>query len=307
MLSDSSSPAPPIFPLIQAAIQENCLEQPDSLATTLWYKNRGHSDWGTVAWNAIVSAIESKSWFLVSDEEMAKRFAALIWSIDAHLPYGVEEIIWVWFESNGIERMVRASDDLWVLMKETCLTLVLGGVVSPGTLLRGLVYPAWQYALNSHAADAQLGRSLGLMNTLLRCIPYAPHSASDPVDSQLLLETCRARCVHPSNLMDLAGGLFTLTVLRDNNVLGDAIRERIERFIAEIEGDPFIQDEVLSRTDLLRSAFDTATKVYPGHRMQLIANVRACLVTGCTIGLTGGELQTQKALVVCSPTGRSAG
>jgi mediator of RNA polymerase II transcription subunit 12, fungi type len=92
----------PILPHIQAAIQENFLEQPDNLATTLWYRNRTHGDWGTVSWLAIISSIEMRTWnMFVTDVQMAHRFATLVWNIDNHLPDGIEEVVKTWFETTG--------------------------------------------------------------------------------------------------------------------------------------------------------------------------------------------------------------
>jgi mediator of RNA polymerase II transcription subunit 12, fungi type len=284
----------PIFPHIQAAIQENSLEQPDDLATTLWYRNRTHGDWGTVSWQAIISSIEMRTWnIFVMDVEMAHRFATLVRNVDNHLPDGIEEVVKTWFETTGAEKMIHASDELWEMVKELCLRLVLGGVISPATVLKGLIYPAWisaQAQPSDGLLPGRIGRSLALMNTMTRCLPasFSGDSASS-IEIQLQMETCRARCCHPSNLLEIIDGISTLSVLETDAELEPAIRQLLKQFRRDLLEDQFVREEVLSRTRLLEDAFKRTAKKYPTHEKTLIANLRGCIGMSCTRDLEIGK------------------
>jgi len=284
----------PILPHIQAALQEDSLEHPDDLATNLWYRNRTHGDWGTVSWQAIISSIEIRNWnIFVTDVEMAHRFATLVRNIGNHLPDGIEEVVKTWFETNGAEKMIHAQDELWEMVKELCLRLVLSGVISPATVLKGLIYPAWisAQAQPSHALlRGRIGRSLGLMNTMTRCLPTSfSDDSANSIEIQLQMETCRARCCHPSNLLEIIDGISTLSVLETDPELEPAIRQLLEQFRRDLLEDQFVREEVLSRTSLLEHVFEIAAKKYPTHEKTLIANLRGCIGMSCTRDLEMGN------------------
>lgn len=247
----------------------------------------------------MISAIEMRSWntLIITDIEMARRFATLGWNIDNHLPDGIEEIVSTWFEASGAEKMVHAPDEVWEVVKELCFQLVLSGVISPVTVLKGLVYPAWTSAQQSIDGNdllrRHLGRSLGLMDTMIcYTLPPSDLGAGDSLESQLQMETCRTRCLHPSNLLEMIAGLSTLAVIESDPGLDPNIRQLLEQFRNDFQENTFVQEEILSRTKLLEHVFDMATKQYPAHEEAFIANLRGCLRLDCTSNLSIGNLCT---------------
>jgi hypothetical protein len=267
----SSSPAPQLLPYITAAIKESSLDRPIDLATTLWYKNRTHADWGLVAWKATVPAAASRTWDpSVTDDQMAERFASLVQNIDCHLPDGIEKVVVTWFETTGSQELMFVDDATWMLVKDMLLRLALNGVIIPQTILSGMVYPVWQRVVQSRtkvdALAPALVRSMELVRSLL-CYPTSSNGTiAVSAEQELEWETCRARCFRPGHLSTILDGLAALSVFEHDYVADEGARNFLQQFRKEIAQGPSFRNEIPPRTNLVRSALAKATLEYPEHR-----------------------------------------
>jgi hypothetical protein len=246
-----------------------------------------------VAWQAIISVLDSRPWDAsLTDSDIAGRFAELVWNIDAHLPDGIEQIIKLWFDASGIEKMASSSDPMWNITAQMCLKLALSNVLSPSLLLRGLIYPAWQRARNFSDSDAivrtNLMRSTTLAAALLCCLPVTDESDQDYLEFLLQAETCRARCFHPTEVKDLVRELFCISTLEQNPSTAQDVRELLETFRTDLLNDKFMQKRALSRVDLLSATFDEVAELLPTHKERLIQSFRIFLRCECTLGVSLG-------------------
>ncbi|KAG8798021.1 RNA polymerase II mediator complex subunit [Serendipita sp. 398] len=296
------SPAPPLLPHILAAVQNDSLTQPGDLATTIWYKNREHADWGSASWQAVIAAINGRSWNLsIQNTEMAHRFAQFVSSVDAHLPDGLGHVIKTWFETTGVVALLQATDEVWLTLRDMCLSLAFDGVIAPGLLLDGFVYPQWQLALRHRDYDhhqwPRLQRTLNLVSILVNC--SSQHL--DTRDSRLetYLETSRVRIIHPSHIHTLVDGIVTLFILKHNQETNSAVQLRLKSFLSELLDDAFVSRNILSRVKLLRNSFHRALDAYPNCRTGLINDFRLCLRCEATKDLEPNNLMgLQWALIL---------
>ncbi|KIM29831.1 hypothetical protein M408DRAFT_22702 [Serendipita vermifera MAFF 305830] len=285
----SSSPAPPILPFILAAIQENSLEQPTDVATTMWYKNHAHANWGSASWDAVVAAVGSRAWDpSVPDQTMAERFTSLVRCIDAHLPDGIQDVIRIWFETTGAERMSEALDDEWHIIEHMALSLTCAGIISPQTALDGLVYPMWNRCFQPQkmADDSSpFLRTLPLASAILLC--DSPRCSGDG-DFVLQLEICRTRCSRPSNFPSILRATYALAALEQSPSKDPAVGEQIAAIRRRLIQDSYLRHTVLSRTQLQEEVFEKIIAEYPELKAALIPNLKESL-QDMSVALQTGE------------------
>ncbi|KAG8803643.1 hypothetical protein FRC17_006144 [Serendipita sp. 399] len=213
---------------------------------------------------------------------MAQRFAQFVSSVDAHLPDGLSHVIKTWFDTTGAVALLQVVDDVWLTIRDMCLSLAFDGVIPPGLLLDGMVYPQWQWALRHRDYDQyhlwpKLQRTLNLVSILIIC--STEHIDSSDPRLGTYLEACRARIVHPSHIKPLMDGIVTLAVLKHSMDSNSAIQLKLKTFLDELLNDPFVRRSLLSRISLLRNSFDKALECHPECRKGLICDFRLCL--GC--------------------------
>lgn len=166
----------------------------------MWYKNHAHADWGMVAWQAVVAALSSRAWDpSIPSRTMVERFTSLVSCIDAHLPDGIKDIIRVWFETAGAERMMEVTDEEWHMMEHITLSLSSSGVLLPEIVLNGLLFPVWNHAyrLDAGADYSQaLARTLPLAGAMLLCDPLGNEGEKLPRNGSRRRSVVLARHVH---------------------------------------------------------------------------------------------------------------
>ncbi|KAG8805832.1 hypothetical protein FRC17_005308 [Serendipita sp. 399] len=195
---------------------------------------------------------------------MAQRFAQFVSSVDAHLPDGLSHVIKTWFDTTGAIALLQVADDVWLTIRDMCISLAFDGVIPPGLLLDGMVYPQWQWALRHRDYDQyhlwpKLQRTLNLVSVLIIC--STEHIDSSDPRLGVYLKACRARIVHPSHIKPLMDGIVTLTVLKHSMDSNSAIQLKLKTFLDELLNDLF------------------ALECHPECRKGLICDFRLCL--GC--------------------------
>lgn len=256
----------------------------------MWYKNHTHADWGLASWHAVVAAISSRTWdSSISDHAMAERFASLVRCIDVHLPDGIQDIIRVWFETAGAERMIEVVDEEWHMMEHMVMTLSCGGILPPQTVLEGLVYPVWNRSFQTRGTGSDSGsllRTLPLASAMFLCDPQKHNMDADIV---LQLESCRARCSRPSNIATILRGMHALAVLGQANSVDPTIMQQVESFRQRLIQDDYLRRNVLSRTRLQEQTFEKLAAEYPDLKHTMVSNLKECLRNEWSLRLGDGE------------------
>ncbi|KAI0045300.1 hypothetical protein FA95DRAFT_1495630 [Auriscalpium vulgare] len=119
------------------------------LANSLWYRYRAAPNWAWRVWDNTFASLRISLPTLDADTARARAlgYANFLFHIDQHLPDGLDEHIFQWFIEPGVAELTAIDADAWNTVSVTLLYLVVQGVLSTTTILRGLVYPLWSFAL----------------------------------------------------------------------------------------------------------------------------------------------------------------
>jgi hypothetical protein len=233
-----------------------------------------------VSWQAVVAAVNSRAWDpSVPDRTMVERFTSLVSCIDAHLPDGIRDIVRVWFETAGAERMMEVSDEEWRMMEHITLSLSSSGTLSPEIVLNGLVFPVWNLAYRLHGAadySQALARTLPLASTILLCDPLGPEGGEN-TGIVITLEVCRTRATRPSDFPAILRGTYALAIFEQDEAVELSLKDQIRNLGQRLVQDAFMQNQIFSRTLLLQEVFDGIAAQNPGKRATLIASLQECL------------------------------
>jgi hypothetical protein len=233
-----------------------------------------------VSWQAVVAAVNSRAWdSSVPERTMVERFTSLVSCIDAHLPDGIKDIVRVWFETAGAERMMEVSDEEWHMMEHITLSLSSSGTLSPEIVLNGLVFPVWNLAYRPQGAadySQALARTLPLASTILLCDSLGPEGG-ESAGIVITLEVCRARATRPSNFPVILRGTYALAVFEQDEAVEPSLKDQIRSLRLRLVQDAFMQNRIFSRTLLLQEVFDGIAAENPGKRTTLIASLQECL------------------------------
>jgi len=167
------------------------------------------------------------------------------------------------------------------MMKHIALSLCSSAILSPETILDGLIFPVWNVAFRPHGTLTRpqaLARTLPLSRSILLCEPLESMEDKD-VDVVLRLETCRARATRPSNIPTIFRGIHALAILERDEALDVTIREDVRDLRQRILQDPFMRSNLFSRTILLQGVFDAISAEQPGKRDILVSNLKECLTS----------------------------
>jgi hypothetical protein len=210
---------------------------------------------------------------------MAERFTSLVSCIDAHLPDGINGVVRIWFETAGAERMMEVTDEEWHMMEHTTLALSSSGVLSPETILNGLVFPVWNHAYRPQSVvdhPQALARTLSLASAMLLCELMRPEECG-LTEIVIRLEVCRTRAIRPSNYTAILRGTHALAIFECDEALEPSLKDQIRILRHRLLQDAFMQTQLFSRTSLLQQVFDGIAAENPGQRSTLIANLQECL------------------------------
>ncbi|KAI0026676.1 hypothetical protein K488DRAFT_65362, partial [Vararia minispora EC-137] len=167
------------------------------LASNLWYRYRTAPDWGWRVWDNTFASLRLKPDIavdIVTAQARALCYAEFLLHVDGHLPNGLDEHISRWLEGPGIAELVAIDAEAWDCVIFALLFLVVHGALSATTVLQGLVYPLWQFALA--APDGAHGTTAQSPEVYLR--------AAHDIFARLLLNTaCTTDGIPPTNFMDL--------------------------------------------------------------------------------------------------------
>ncbi|KAI0068850.1 hypothetical protein BV25DRAFT_1904185 [Artomyces pyxidatus] len=161
------------------------------LANSLWYRYRTASDWAWRVWDNTFASLRVT--LPAPLDPTATRARALCYAnflnhVDQHLPNGLDEHIYQWLVGPGIAELIAIDGNAWNTVTITLLCLVVQGVLSTTTVLRGLVYPLWSYALSdngqlsSQPSDVYLRAAYDIFSRLVLRTEWGAGDLLPPVD-----------------------------------------------------------------------------------------------------------------------------
>jgi mediator of RNA polymerase II transcription subunit 12, fungi type len=123
------------------------------LANSLWFHYHKSPDWAWSIWDNTFAALRVQ---VNAQAPCDARYASFLLHIDQHLPDGLDGHVARWFQETGKVELISIDSVAWTNLTHTLLHLVVQNVLATTTILKGLVYPLWSYALSSGSADCEV-------------------------------------------------------------------------------------------------------------------------------------------------------
>ena len=123
------------------------------LANSLWFHYHKSPDWAWSIWDNTFAALRVQ---VNTEAPYDARYASFLLHVDQHLPDGLDEHVARWFQETGKAELISIDSVAWTNLTHTLLHLVVQGVLTTTTILKGLVYPLWSHALASGTAECEV-------------------------------------------------------------------------------------------------------------------------------------------------------
>lgn len=200
---------------------------------------------------------------VASRQECALRYGRFLLYVDQHLPGGIDDQILQWFLGTGRNEVSALSGDAWDVLTFVLLYLTVHGALTTTTILRGLVYPAWQ--LSAGANSKQYGESLaiflGAANNLCDKLLLQEVGGTDrtaPVD---LLEVQRVRTRRQAVYREphfsmLVTAIPTLLFIEKNTFISDDLRRASATLRMSVCATSDFRQGAHRNLDAVRNAFE---------------------------------------------------
>ncbi|OAX39947.1 hypothetical protein K503DRAFT_781763 [Rhizopogon vinicolor AM-OR11-026] len=232
--TDHPEIAPSFMPEILLLAEDSKVDAPSILANSLWYKYRTSADWAWKVWDNTIASLRQVP-IMSEDHERrhtyALRYGQFLLNVDNHIPGGIDNDVLQWFLGTGKSEVLGLTLETWDVLRVVLLFLCVHGALSTTTVLRGLVYPAWELG-----ANASTFYQPQTMDAFIQ-------AASKLFDALVLQEECFISLVIPQELLDaqrihtrrqdafrephftlLASNIPTLVLLEHNSVIPDELR-----------------------------------------------------------------------------------
>lgn len=241
-------------------------EAPSILANSLWYKYRTAHDWAWKVWDNTVASLRQVP-VMRSDvagrQACALRYGRFLLYVDQHLPGGIDGQVLQWFLGVGKSEVSALSADAWDVLNYVLLYLSVHGALAATTVLRGLIYPAWQ--LCSNATSGQQGHSLavflGAANVLFDKLLLREEGGVDGIPPMDLLEVQRIRTrrqhvYREPHFSMLVTSILTLVFIEKNENIPEDHRHTCTLLRMSVCGTNEFRQGSHRNLDAVRNAFE---------------------------------------------------
>ncbi|KAF8756928.1 Transcription mediator complex subunit Med12 [Rhizoctonia solani] len=151
---------------IKSLVNDIPLEQVVIIADDIWYKHHALESWATGIWDHVFASLCTVPQTTPDSQksEIASRYVTFLVKLSSHSISGLDSYMREWL-STGTNDLL-AAEHMYDLLELVLLRLVLAGVLSPSTILEGLVYPTWSLASGLSEPRPAVSRLAGLANDL---------------------------------------------------------------------------------------------------------------------------------------------
>ncbi|KAG9095716.1 RNA polymerase II mediator complex subunit [Ceratobasidium sp. 370] len=290
-----TQPPPHSFQQVASILHDPSLEHAAAIADEVWYKHHASESWATVIWEHAFASLCSVP-NTISDaqrSEIATRYVTFLVKLNDHIVSGLDTCMREWFIT-GTNDMLGAEPAHSILAL-VFLKLVLAGVLSPSTILEGLVYPTWNLAASLEESKPPVIVLAGLVNDLaerLLVIDDVPVS-STILPPSTLVEVVRlgARRLPASDnapFLALINRFPCLVAMEINPHLSDAVRQSSKALRILLVNQPQIVTLSSRYMDVVRDSFLKPVGLVLTERLELLlVSVLKAIVNGGCTGLPG--------------------
>ncbi|KAG9076977.1 RNA polymerase II mediator complex subunit [Ceratobasidium sp. UAMH 11750] len=225
--------------------------------------------------------------------EIATRYVAFLVRLNDHIVSGLDTCMREWF-STGMNDMLGAEQahGLFALI---FLKLVLAGVLSPSTILEGLVYPTWNLAASLEEPKPPVTVLAGLVNDLterLLVTDDVPASSSILPPSTLVevlgLGARRLPASDNAPFLALINRFPCLVAMEISPHLSDTVRPSSKALRILLGNQPQIVTLSSRYMDVVRDSFLKPAGLVLTERLELLlVSVLKAIVNGGCTGLPG--------------------
>ncbi|KAK7057438.1 Med12 domain-containing protein [Favolaschia claudopus] len=288
--SDHPVLVPDILPEILLLADDLNGDAPSSLAGSLWIKYRVSLDWAWKVWdNTVASLREIPVMFpdASSRRICALRYAVFLWHVDRHLPKGLDEEVLRWFLGRGQNDVAAFEEDAWGVLSVVLIYLSVHGALQTTTILKGLVYPAWQ--LGASASNISQGQSseilLRSVNALFRQLLLQEDDGCDDKAFVDLLELQRIRTRRQAVYQEphfsmLVSSVPLLVNLESNENLSQNLRKELTSLRLDLSEHDDFRHGAFRNLDAIRETFEhslQAEEADDNHAKSMVAALRIIL------------------------------
>jgi mediator of RNA polymerase II transcription subunit 12 len=193
----------------------------------------------------------------------ALRYGRFLLHVDQHLPGGIDDQVLRWFLGTGKSEVSALSADAWDVLTFVLLYLSVHGALTATTILRGLVYPAWQ--LGAAASSEQHGQSLAIFlsaaNNLCGKLLLREAAGIDGMAPIDLLEVQRIRTRRQTVYQEphfslLVTAIPTLVFIEKSDFIPDDLRQACASLRMSVSATSDFRQGAHRNLDAVRNAFE---------------------------------------------------
>lgn len=257
---------PDVLPEILLLAGDLTEDAPSILASALWIKYRGSSDWGWKVWDNTVASlrqIPAMTEIKTQRRACALRYGKFLYHVDQHLSSGLDDQVLAWFLGRGKKEISALSADTWDILTAVLLYLSVHGAVETTTVFSGLVYPAWRAGVSlSDDRSESYEILLRAANNLFRQLLLLDDGSGDDMPPTNLLEvqriqTSRQDVYSRSHFPDLVATIPVLVTLENHELISEDIRDDLAYMRQNLCENIAFRRGVFQSLDAIRDAFDS--------------------------------------------------
>ncbi|KAH7339351.1 hypothetical protein B0J17DRAFT_705466 [Rhizoctonia solani] len=293
--TDGTTPPSHSLAQIMSLVNEVSLEQVAVVADNVWYRHHALESWATVIWEHVFTSLCTVPQTTpdLQKSEIASRYVAFLVKLSSHILSGLDSYMREWL-STGANDLLGA-EHIYDLLELVLLRLVLAGVLSPSTILEGLVYPTWSLASGLQEPKPSVSRLAELANDLAERlivaddVPSTP-SILPPVTLPEVLELSARRLPASNNAAFLAfiNKFPCLVAMEIQPHLGESIQASSRALRIMLVNQPEMATLSSRYMDVVRDSFLKPAGLVLNERLELLlVSVLKGIVNGGWTGVPG--------------------
>ncbi|TFK44503.1 hypothetical protein BDQ12DRAFT_21589 [Crucibulum laeve] len=263
-LSNRPETVPNVLPEILLLAGDPDPEAPSLLTNGLWIKYRMSIDWAWKVWDNTVASIRQIP-VMTSDIDdriaCALRYGTFLWHVDQHLPNGLDGDVLEWFLGPGKNEVAALGADTWEVLTVVLSYLCVHGALETTTILKGLVYPAWQSGVSAAGSNREIYiRAANSLCHRLLLQEDGTGTASPPTDLfevQCIITRSRSVFCEPHFPL-LVESMPLLIALENSADISEDLRDECNVLRHKICQDSRFRQGAYRNLDIIREAFENS-------------------------------------------------
>ncbi|KAF8706022.1 Transcription mediator complex subunit Med12, partial [Rhizoctonia solani] len=262
---------------IKSLVNDIPLEQVAIIADDIWYKHHALESWATGIWDHVFASLCTVPQTTPDSQksEIASRYVAFLVKLSSHSISGLDSYMREWL-STGTNDLL-AAEHMYDLLELVLLRLVLAGVLSPSTILEGLVYPAWSLASGLSEPRPAVSRLAGLANDLaerllvIDDVPPAPSLLPPSTLSEVLeLSARRLPASNNATFLDFINKFPCLVAMEIQPHIEAEVQASSRALRIMLVNQPQIATLSSRYMDVVRDSFLKPTGLVLNERLELL-------------------------------------